>query len=249
MKPFHDRGRGRRGTKRTTDEIAALYDEWHRPRAVDAGRPADSPWHRLALPYVGDVDGRSVLEIGCGVGEFTRLLAERGAAVTGADISPVAVEQARREVAAFPNASAVVADICALPFASASFQLVISLETIEHSLAPGQALSELVRVAKPGGRVIVSHPNYMGLIGLYRVTSRVAGRRFAEGGQPVNKWTTVAGTIRRLKRLGCRVDAVDGAVFTLPIARRRELDLSWIDGVHRVAKWVARHTLVVATKR
>lgn len=111
-------------------DVAELYDEWHRPRTLDAWRMPDNPWHRLALRYLGDVAGLRVLEIGCGVGEFTRLLAERGATVTGADISRVAVEQARREVASFPSANAVIADICALPFAPASFGLVVSLETI-----------------------------------------------------------------------------------------------------------------------
>jgi SAM-dependent methyltransferase len=229
-------------------EIAELYDEWHRPRTLDAGRMPDSPWHRLALRYLGDVAGRRVLEIGCGVGEFTRLLAERGATVTGADISRVAVDQARREVAAFPSATALVADICALPFASASFDLVVSLETIEHSPDPRSALAELVRVTKPGGRLIVSCPNYHGFIGLYRVAMRIVGRRFTEGGQPINKWTTLIGTALRLKRLGCRIQAVDGAVLSLPVPRLGEIDLSWMDRGHFLAKWLARHGIVIATK-
>jgi SAM-dependent methyltransferase len=227
--------------------IAELYDEWHRPRGP--GPSPGGPWHRLAIAQLGDVAGLRVLEIGCGVGEFSRLLAERGARVIGADISPVAVEHTRLQLERYEGTDAIVADICAIPFRDESFDLVVSLETIEHSPDPRNALAELVRVARRGGRLIISNPNYLDFIGLYRLAKRISGRPFTEAGQPINKWTTLLGTIWRLKRLGCRIDLVDGTHFALPIPYWRSLDISSIDRVHVLAKWIAHHGLVVASRQ
>ena len=233
--------------RKQTTSIAELYDEWHRPR-VEGASPT-SPWHRLAVAQLGDIAGLQVLEIGCGVGEFSRLLAERGARVTGADISRVAIEETGHQLEGFEGTEAMVADICAVPFRDESFDLVVSLETIEHSSDPRKALSELVRVTRRGGRLIVSNPNYLDFIGLYRLAKRLSGRQFSEAGQPINRWTTLLGTGWRLKRLGCRIDVVDGTHFALPIPYKRTLDISWIDHPHVVAKWVAHHSLVVARRQ
>lgn len=94
----------------------------------------------------------------------------------------------------------------------------------------------------------MSAPNYHGFIGLYRVGMRIVGRRFTEGGQPINHWTTLVGTVWHLKRLGCRIEAIDGAVLSLPVLRLGEIDLSWMDKAHFLSKWLARHGIVIATK-
>jgi SAM-dependent methyltransferase len=234
------------GSERTTS-IAELYDEWHRPR-IEGARPS-SPWHLLAAARLGDVAGLRVLEIGCGVGEFSHLLAARGARVIGADISPVAVKETGRQLEGYEGTEAIVADICAVPFPDESFDLVVSLETIEHSSNPRMALAELVRVTRRGGRLIVTNPNYLDFIGLYRLAKRIFGRQFSEAGQPINKWTTLLGTAWHLKRLGCRIELVDGTHFVLPIPYWRSLDISWIDHPHMVAKWVAHQGLVAAHRR
>jgi 2-polyprenyl-3-methyl-5-hydroxy-6-metoxy-1,4-benzoquinol methylase len=234
------------GKRTQTKSIAELYDEWHRPR-VEGANPTN-PWHRLALAHLGDVTSLQVLEIGCGVGEFSQLLAERGARVIGADISPLAIEETGHRLERYEGTEAIVADICAVPFRDESFDLVVSLETIEHSSDPRKALAELVRLTRRGGRLIVSNPNYVDFIGLYRLAKQISGRQFSEAGQPINKWTTLLGTVSRLKRLGCRIDIVDGTHFAVPIPYWRTLDISWIDHPHVIAKWVAHHGLVVARR-
>lgn len=229
------------------DWVAAAYDDWHRPRAAEGSRAVNA-WHLLAEGHLGEVADLRALEIGCGVGEFTELLAQRGAAVTGADVSSVAVEATAERVRSFPRADAVVADICALQFPDETFDLVVSLETIEHSGDPKLALAELVRVTRRGGRLIVTNPNYISLVGAHRLATRLAGRRFSETGQPVNHWTTLLGTRRTLKRLGCRVEAVDGAVHLLPVPFWRDFNVSWMDHPHALMRWFALHGVVVATR-
>ena len=93
----------------------------------------------------------------------TRILAwaaHRGARAFGIDISEPIVMQAR---AAFTPESgplrAAAADVRALPFRDASFDAVYSMGTIEHFQETEQAVKEIARVLKPGGRAIIGVPN------------------------------------------------------------------------------------------
>jgi SAM-dependent methyltransferase len=93
----------------------------------------------------------------------TRILAwaaQRGARAFGVDISEPTVGQAR---AAFTRDTgplrAAAADVRALPFCDASFDAVYSMGTIEHFDETEQAVAEIVRVLRPGGRAIVGVPN------------------------------------------------------------------------------------------
>jgi ubiquinone/menaquinone biosynthesis C-methylase UbiE len=189
--------------------IEERYDEWHAKKAATDERPAaTAPWHRLAEPHLGDVAGLRVLEVGCGRGAFAGLLADRGAHVTAADLSPEAVRITADWLG--DRVETRVADICALPFEDESFDLVVSLETVEHTDDPTRALSELVRVTKRGGRLIVTTPSYLNLVGLKRVALRLTGRRFSEGDLPVSHPLMLHARVWRLRRLGCEVTVVEG---------------------------------------
>lgn len=187
-----------------------------------------------------------MLEIGCGRGAFAKYLADQGAELTAGDFSPHAVELAATLLEG--RARTVVADVQSLPFPDESFDLVVSLETLEHVPDPDRGLAELVRVTKRGGRLIVTTPNYLGLVGLYRVYLRLTGRRFTEMGQPINKTLTLIGRVIKLRRLGCRVDAVDGAVHLLPVPRFRAVRLQFLEHPHGLTKWFAHHGLTAATR-
>lgn len=115
-------------------------------------------WHRylFAAPLVA---GREVLDIACGEGYGSALLAQRAARVTGVDLAPAAIAHARSCYAGRPNLEFREADCAALPFADASFDVVVSFETIEHITAQEAFLDEVRRVLRPGGFVVLSCPN------------------------------------------------------------------------------------------
>lgn len=102
--------------------------------------------------------GRRVLDAGCGVGYGTAMLARAGATeVIGVDVSPEVVSAAAAsapERAAFQEA-----DLRALPFDDARFDLVVCFEVIEHLLEQDAVIAELARVLAPAGVLAISSPN------------------------------------------------------------------------------------------
>jgi 2-polyprenyl-3-methyl-5-hydroxy-6-metoxy-1,4-benzoquinol methylase len=235
---------GQAAEKLPTIESQDAYDVWHTARIGDNPQPV-AGWHLLARRYLGNVKGLKVLEIGCGRGAFARYLAEQGADVWAADFSPVAVAETEKLLAA--RGRALVADVQALPFPDESFDLVVSLETLEHVPDPKKGLAELVRVTRRGGRLIVTTPNYLNFMGFYRLARKLAGRGWSEAGQPASRVLFLFARVRALRKLGCRVDVVDGTYHVLPIPKWRAVRLDWLERKHW-ARWFAFHGLTVATR-
>jgi SAM-dependent methyltransferase len=105
------------------------------------------------------VPGRRVLEVGCGSGQGTRLLATAGAShVDGVDISESAIEHAR-QAHADQHLTFHLASGQQLPVAAASYDVVVALETLEHVDDDDLFLREIVRVIRPDGRFLCSTPN------------------------------------------------------------------------------------------
>ena len=111
------------------------------------------------LRLAGDVSGRRVLDAGCGSGPLSAMLRAKGAVVTGVDASPAMVELARQRLGG--DADLRVADLGGpLPFADAEFDDVVASLVLHYLEDWGGPLSELRRVLRPGGRLMVSvnHP-------------------------------------------------------------------------------------------
>lgn len=120
------------------------------------------------------VRGRDVLEVGCGSGFAVQLFAEAGARTTAVDLTDWAVETTRARLAAFGlEAEALQGDGEALTFPDASFDLVFSWGVIHHTSDMGRALAELVRVCRPGGKLVIMVYNRRSLFFLvYRALAR-----------------------------------------------------------------------------
>jgi 2-polyprenyl-6-hydroxyphenyl methylase/3-demethylubiquinone-9 3-methyltransferase len=102
-----------------------------------------------------DLTGKKLLDAGSGTGWFSERACKRGAEVTSLDVG----EKLLAQVAKKCQSERVVGDILALPFDPASFDFVICSEVIEHTVDPALAVSELARVLRPGGVLIITVPN------------------------------------------------------------------------------------------
>lgn len=110
--------------------------------------------------FLGDLRGKKVLDIGCGLGMTSTLLARSGAQVTSFDLSPVSAFLTRRRAEVSGVARKVRVAVAAgehLPFADASFDIVFG-KAILHHLDASVGAPELYRVLKPGGKAAFSEP-------------------------------------------------------------------------------------------
>ena len=131
---------------RLTDRFDQLMDDY------DLGRRTEV----LVDDFLGgDLQGKLVLDAGCGVGGLTRTLVVKGARVVALDIGSRLAAETRRRC----RCSAVVASLDALAFAPDTFDIVFSTEAIEHTRDPERSVLELYRVVKPGGHLALTTPN------------------------------------------------------------------------------------------
>lgn len=114
--------------------------------------------HRYALAS-SLVAGKSVLDIACGEGYGSAILAQQAASVVGVDIDPATVALAQRHYQAITNLSFREGSCDAMGLSDHSVEVVVSFETLEHHDKHEEMMLEIKRVLKPGGLLIISSPN------------------------------------------------------------------------------------------
>ena len=117
--------------------------------------------------------GMNVLDVACGTGNLAIPAAKTGATVTGVDIAPNLVEQARENAkAAGLNAKFDEGDAEALPYPDASFDAVVTMFGAMFAPRPELVAAELKRVCRPGGLIAMANWTPSGFIGqMFKTTS------------------------------------------------------------------------------
>lgn len=136
--------------------VTAQYDGW--------ARVYDLFWRRYmnqTLPVAQQAAAvgasEKVLDVACGTGELLRRIVEDtpGAELTGVDLAPNMVEQARYKLAGETNARIEQADAHDLPFDDDTFDVLVCANTFHYFTDPERVLREARRVLAPGGRLVL----------------------------------------------------------------------------------------------
>jgi ubiquinone/menaquinone biosynthesis C-methylase UbiE len=144
------------------DATAQGYDELH-------GEEQHAKY-RKALENVQLSGEVAVLDVGCGSGLFFRCVAGKSDLVVGVDISRSLLKQASAQAKNWENVHVVLADADHLPFADGVFGAVFSFTVLQNMPKPQETIRELKRVAKIGGKLVLSGlKKHFGLFGFMDV--------------------------------------------------------------------------------
>ena len=127
-----------------------------------------------------DLEGKRILDIGCGVGAFVRRLGEFSDRVYGTDID---LESVRRGSEALPNLALALGEH--MPFKTGTFDVILLHEVLEHVDNDIETLREARRLLAPGGRIIVFCPNRLYPFETHGI---FVGKRYVFGNVPLVNW-------------------------------------------------------------
>lgn len=194
------------------------FSNWYeRERHQGYHRMIDALETDLVLPYCAD---REVLEAGCGTGLILKEVARVARRAVGLDLSLGMARQAKER-----GLDVVLGSITSLPFASDSFDAAYSFKVLAHLVDIDRALSELARVVRPGGHLILEFYNAQSLRYLAK---RAAGPgKISEArheGEMFTRWDTprtvearLPASLKLVSWHGVRVATPAAAVHKLPI--------------------------------
>jgi SAM-dependent methyltransferase len=135
------------------EHLASFGRQWNRYEVAhdDEDRATFEAKTGISL---AELSGGRVLDAGCGGGRYSKVAAQAGARVVGADHSS-AVEKAAALCASLPKASFVQADLKQLPLVPGSFDVVFSIGVMHHDTETRAVFDSVARMVKPGGRLAV----------------------------------------------------------------------------------------------
>lgn len=133
------------------DDVSTKYDRMNAVLSVGN----DALWRIATTRAVGPAAGERILDLAAGTGTSSASLARNGAHVVAADFSPGMIAVGREKYADRPDIQFVEADATDLPFADEEFDATTISFGLRNVVRPKEALAEMLRVTKPGGRIVI----------------------------------------------------------------------------------------------
>jgi ubiquinone/menaquinone biosynthesis C-methylase UbiE len=138
----------------TADDVwsdAAAYDRWF-----------DTPWGRYAaqvetravLRALGNIEGKTTVDVGCGTGRLTATLRTAGADIIGVDPEPTMLNLARARIGPL-----VAGDALAIPIRDNTVDVAVAVTVLCFVADPSAAMAELARIVRPGGCILIGELN------------------------------------------------------------------------------------------
>jgi SAM-dependent methyltransferase len=221
------------------DAIAGVYDD------VFPSHVLEHYLHRRTTYLRALAPGPAVLDIGAGTGLLAERLSEAGLEVVALDPFPRMLEQLQRRR---PDVQTVVASGEDIPFPDDSFDLTYSVAVMHHIADPAKVrrtLEEMVRVTRPGGRIVVWDHNplnpYWPFL-MRRVPQDVGSERLVPRRELIGGLQAAGATVQRAERLGLLPEFVPASL--MPAARALERLAEATPGVRNVCA----HNVVLAEK-
>lgn len=149
-------------TKPLSDKQAALLEFIHEPMADYYEHPLIGIPSRVRVNKIFkelcNLHGKRLLDVGCEAGYITIQLIDKGARVTAIDLIPEPIKKLKTELKG-RKARLLVADATRLPFKTASFDIILATEVIEHITQLTKFVEGAFKVLKPGGQLLITFPN------------------------------------------------------------------------------------------
>ena len=197
------------------DRFVRWYEEMAKSRFANAFAYGRAKIDRLLDSCLKELSpGARVLDVGCGTGEYVRRATDLGFSASG--LEPA---EAMRKVAVEKNQTSKILDgvATALPFPDSTFDFVICIEVLRylHRADNRQALLEMHRVLKPGGRMFLTSVNRYALDGFYlhyRAQRLLRGKR-TTAAVPHCEFTTPSQIDRQVREAGFSEASHYGVLF------------------------------------
>ena len=188
-----------------------VYAAW---RVSTLGEITEALEHRVILRLTGPLQGQSVLDVGCGDGTLAAVCARNGAArIFGCDPDPRMVTRAQdRAMRGNFRIALAVARSQALPFPDSSFDVVTCITVLTFVADANNAIREMARVLRPGGRLVIGD---LSKWSLWAVRRRIRGWFGAKMWQEA-RFRTAKEVATLAEDAGLEVGLIKGAIFFPP---------------------------------
>jgi ubiquinone/menaquinone biosynthesis C-methylase UbiE len=194
------------------------------------------------------LEGKELLDVGCGCGEFIKLAESNGWECHGLDISPWAAQVASEQ----SGVSVFVGTLAEAGYPSETFDVVTAWDVIEHIIEPQAFVAEVRRILKLGGMLVVRTPNQNSLFHLLAGLSSRAGWSY-----PLQQiyhvdhlsYFTESTLVSLLYRESFRIETVEYEDITIHDTRFRGWQKAAIAIIHLIAEVLKKHHAMIVFAR